>query len=284
MKGYFIVLLFVSFVLPSCSTLDIPTTEESLQTIHRISPQLAFTDKAIDVISMMLPSAVHITVNLKQAALNRFIKGITENRTDDLHVLLHKTSPLVSETKTILGLPYSNYIDLDSGFMTINVKEMRFTRFSGTRVDAVFALEGKGRIRASGRYMGIPGRTSPELELSLNDVVSFDLGLVEGNLQLRPVQKTVVLKTRMLVTLLEWKIPWSEEIDLQVADIVPAFTLPSTLRGSIQLPVPASTPGEKSVEYHERRIELFQTTVIFDDDALSLRTNFDIRNENGQRK
>lgn len=279
MKGYIIVLLFISFVLPSCSTLDIPTTEESLRTINRISPQLAFTDKAIDEISMMLPASVHITVNLKQAALNRFIKSITENRSDDLHVLLHRTSPLVSETKTILGLPYSNYIDLDSGFMTINLKEMRFTRFSGTRVDAIFALEGRGRIRASGRYMGIPARTSPELELSLNDVISFDLGIVEGKLQLRPVQKTVVLKTRMFVTLLEWEVPWSEEIELQVADIIPSFVVPSTIRGSIQLPVPASRPGEKSVEYHRRQLDLFQTAAIFNSDVLSLQTNFDIMKE-----
>jgi hypothetical protein len=246
--------LLPALLLGACSSVSLPSIEESNAVIDAAQRSVAASDSMIRRSASFVPRTRDVLLRIRRSALNAVIAPITQQRSDDLTVVFRATRPLVREQKSVLGIGYTNTLNIDTGRLVMNFKRMTFQRATGNRIDAFIELEGRGAISASGSYTGIPASASPEVELYLAGTITFDLVAEKGGLLLKPRPATLPLKAKFSVSLLQWKIPWYQEIPLQVTDLVRPLPVPMNFVTEIPFPLPANKAGEKKIEYVPHRL------------------------------
>ncbi len=243
-------------VLSGCAGLDLPTREQSLQSIERDRRRI---DSLTTVVNPLRPKGVpdrETSVTVPLGMINAIMQKLAGHRTDDIRVRFLRTVPLWKEDKNLLGISYSNQVNVDSGFVSVNLKSLRVLRLADGRLDLDVELEGTGTIQVSGRYTGVPASAQPGVQLYLRETVSFAVTADEqGMITMTPHPRMLLLKTKISIKLLDWALPWYQEVPLQVTDLIAPMRFPAALATDLPLPVPtdASTPGSMTVVPHSVR-------------------------------
>ncbi|MGB5072844.1 MAG: hypothetical protein WBQ23_01800 [Bacteroidota bacterium] len=244
--------------MSACSSIDLPTVEESNARIQRLKSDLAMAERpllAYEQQRFKLKRDMSTTID--PSMLNRILSGVAGSRSDDMRIDFPATRPLIEERTTVFGISYANRLDIDSGTVTLNLKKAAITGVRKGALRVFLELEGEGRIAVSGKYTGIPASASPRIELALRDTVTFYIKTgKDGALTLTPAKQKIILTATFHVNLLGWEIPWSEDTPLQLNEIVAPVTIPGMLSGAIRLPAPAKEFSRGRMEFVTVPIEI----------------------------
>ncbi len=272
--------LFYLFVAGCGSSLNIPTVEESERQIAGLRPLLDSLNGAITVQSASLPGGYDLISRTRISAVNGLLVGVTTRSSNDLHIDFLGTRPLWQETKSILGIQYTNYVDIDTGSLDIDLKRFLFTDFSNNIVNASIEIEGKGTVRASGAYAGVSARFTPQIQFYLNENIQFSLAAADSDyIRLEPVPKTVLLKTKITMQLLGIQIPYYNEIPLQTDQLIKPVLIPSAVRSEIIFPIPAARYGSGNLDFVKRFLRFSNSTASAEQNVLEYRSNIDFELE-----
>jgi hypothetical protein len=273
-----IILLTFALGFAGCSSIDLPTVEQSQKSINISKLQIDSLSSNIKMKRLALPAGNDVIVRINMNALNKIIEPIANNREDDIKIDFPPTKPVMSEDKSILGIKYTNYINVESGSLIANLKKFRFERMHLNKIGTTLEVEGKGNLSVSGRYMGVPASVSPEIYMYLFESVSLSLTSTKnGEIVLNPEQKGMILKTKFTVSLLGWQVPWYQEVPLEFTDMIKPLSFPIALKSEIQFPLPAKTFGDQKLEFAPYLLELSNSKVSAANNKLEYRTDVDFR-------
>ena len=259
--------------LISCNSYNLPPKEESVREIEQIRLKLGKLDAEINSkVSGRIEKDLHIVI--KQSAINNLLTKVANSRKDDLVLFFSRTIGLIKEEKSILNIKYSNYVNIDTGHISINLKKFTFDKIDNNRISGIFEIEGKGNISVTGKYSGIPASVSPDVELYLFENISFLISNnSNGNLILTPYPKTMKLKTKISINLLAWKIPWYQEVELQLTDLIKPLEIPVAISPEIKFPLPNEQAGKGNVQFTDYKVELKNTDIRLIPGIIDYQTN-----------
>ncbi|MBI5648252.1 MAG: hypothetical protein HY962_15075 [Ignavibacteriae bacterium] len=264
--------------LAACSSVHLPTVEQSRAETVRHAARLDSAEARVRAAGAVVPGGADLVTRVRMDALNRITRAFVYVRSDDVRLRFLPTRPLVKAEKSILGISYTNTLDIDSGAVVLNLAQFRFDRFENNRLEADLVIEGHGRIAASGRYTGIPASAKPDIDLSLNERIAFDVRATDtGTAVLKPVSRTLMLKARFTVTLLEWGIPWNQDIPIQLSEIMQPLVIPLALRTEVAFPVPSQKVNAGSFEFVPHLLEFSHASVSARSNVLEFRTAIGFR-------
>ncbi|KAB2923036.1 MAG: hypothetical protein F9K22_10065 [Bacteroidetes bacterium] len=274
-------LCIAAALLAGCgSSLDLPSAEESRASAADHRTRTAALDSSINAAAAGLPGGADIVSRTRLSAVNRLLDRVTAAGTKDVHVEFLATRPLWREETTVLGIPVVNHIDIESGRLDIDLKRFRFTGTDANTLTAEIEIEGEGRAAVSGRYAGVPASASPTARFYLRDSIRFVIAAADSDaVRLTPLPKTVMLKTKVSVSLLGWNVPYDREIPLSSTDLIRPVVVPSALRSEIVFPLPAAQYGEQRLEYVRRFISFTRSSVRTVNGVLEYRGTIDLTKE-----
>ena len=241
-------------VVCGCSSHKFPSEDDSMRKYD------LFLDKT-DSLSRLIKSKNNIT-NLIQVLnqdirltadigfINKLSSGIANQREDDLKLNFYSKQNFMKEEKSVLGINYTNSLNIDTGFVSINLKKFNFKSINNNKINSLIELEGKGFLKASGKYTAIPASASPDVDIYLYEPVSFVVKPDKtGNIAIYPEHKSLMLRTKFYINLLEWKVPYYQEIPLELTDMIQPILLPLTFGSQLSLPLPAQKFGKNNIEF-----------------------------------
>lgn len=253
------------FILSGCSSSSsqlFPPTEASLSTIATLRPQVDTLDARLNIITKRFPSLYNTTTRIRSESFNRLLDMYAEQRTNDININFLATSPLWKEDKSILGISYTNVVNIDSGSLSIDLKKFHIKWAMNNMVNVEVEIEGSGFISASGQYTGVSAKVSPNIHFYLNDFVVFTISSTDSQtILLTPQPKTLVLKAQVTLQLMQLQVPYYKEIPLQAKDIIQPLRFPAALRSEIIFPLPAATFGGQKFEFAKRTLDFTNTHV-----------------------
>ena len=262
------------------SSLNIPTKEESQNKITQFKPQVDTLDGAISIQTTFLPKGHDLISRTRESAINTLLARVANRSLSDIHIDFLATRPLWKEDKSILGIGYTNFIDIDTGKLDIDLKKFLFRDFTNNIVNAEIEIEGTGNLTVSGKYSGVSAGSSPQVHFYLNEQVQFVVSAADSvYILLNPAPQTVMLKTKITISLLGWDVPYYREIPLQVTDLIKPVFIPSALRSEIIFPIPASRYGEQRLEFVKRFLRFSKSSVRANDNILEYQSNIDFEKE-----
>lgn len=276
MKIFRLLTLFFSllYIISGCKSIDMPTIEQSQKMIDFYKPQINLADRNIDDKIKNLPSGNDLILRLSINPLNIILKTLANRREDDIKLIFYQSKNVVKEDKSILGINYTNYINIDTGSFSVNIKAINFSKFDRNIIEGRIEIEGKGAISASGKYIGVPASISPEVQIYLNEPVSFNLEATDsGYIVLKPRPAKLTLKTKFFFKLLEWKIPWGYDSQLEFTDIMKPMAVPIALNTEIQFPKPSKKAGSNQMEQIPYEVQLKNSRLITIDSKLEFRSD-----------
>ena len=263
--------------LLACKSIDLPTTEESQKKIDFCKPQIESIDANINSFKKNLPKGNDFVVRINMNAMNKVLNTLANNRTDDVNFYFLQTKPFMKEDKKVLGLSYTNFLNIDTGFVSLNLKKFRFDKFERNKIYATIEIEGTGNISISGKYTGIPASTSPDVNLYMIESIVFDvLPEKPGFIQLIPEKKTLILKTKFFVKLLEWKLPWYQETPVELTEMMQPIKMPISVQSDFKLPLPAKKFGNEKLEDATYLLDFKQVNVNTDKNQIEYKCNIEL--------
>ncbi len=272
--------LLALFIAGCGSSSSIPSTEESQRRIAQLKLELDTLDAQLAVVAAPLPKGNDLISQTRSSAINTLLARVANRSLSDIHIDFLATRPLWKEDKSVLGIGYTNYVDIDSGKMDIDLKNFSFTNFTNNIVNAVVEIEGTGTIRASGKYTGVTAGVSPQIHFYLSDQIQFVVTAADSDfIRLNPVPKTVLLKTKVTITLLGLNLPYYTEIPLQTAELIKPVLIPSAVRSEIVFPIPASQYGSERLKFVKRFLRFTKSSVRANNNILEYRRNLDFEKE-----
>jgi hypothetical protein len=269
--------LFLLLLFAGCgSTMNIPSTDDSKRTITVIKPQLDSLDAVINGQTRLLPKGHDLITQTHASAVNALLTNVTNATTKDLHIDFLATRPLWKEEKSILGVGFTNVVNVDTGALDIDLKKFVFTAMTGNTIVAQIEIEGSGVISASGTYTGVSASITPQIQFYLDEQVFFTVAAADSDyIRLNPVPKTVRLKTKTTIALLGWNIPYYKEIPLITTDLIKPILIPSAVAAEIVFPVPAAQYGSQRLQFVKRFLRFSRSSVRANNNELEYRSNID---------
>ncbi len=266
--------------LVSCSSIDLPTVEESDISIAQNTIKLNEIEKLIDSKTTFLPEGSNIEVTIRKDMINRILSVVSSNRKLDLSIIFPKTKNLLREEKKVLGIEYTNYVDIDKGQVNMDLKTLKFQKMQNGKIEATIEIEGEGEISLSGKNTGIPASITSGVNLYLKDNVEFEIeNAGNGNIVLKPLPKKLKLKTKFSIAFLKWNIPWREEIELEFDDIISPMPVPMSLATELELPIPAKSKKPGQFDYVPYKVEFKDVRINTIGDNLIWKANINIMNK-----
>lgn len=267
--------------LSACgSSIDIPSKEESQQRIVQLKQQLDTLDADIEPFIGAIPKGNDLISHTRTSAINQLLSRFANRSLADIHIDFLATRPLWKEEKSVLGIGYTNYVDIDSGKLDIDLKRFTFADFSSNIVNASVEIEGTGTIRASGKYTGVVAGVSPQIHFYLDEQIQFVVTAADSDyIRLNPVPKTVLLKTKVTVKLLGLNLPYYTEIPLQTGELIKPVLIPSAVRSEIVFPIPAAQFGSQRLQFVKRFLRFSRSSVRAHDNILEYRSDIDFDKE-----
>lgn len=260
MKSALIFLAFLSFI--GCSSVDMLTIEQSQKLIDKYIPQIEQNDKLINSKQLNLPTGKDVILSLGIQPLNIMMQSLATNRTDDINLYFGYSPNIIKEEKSIVGIKYVNFVNVDSGFVYLDLKSLKIDRFEKNKLFATIEIEGFGKVSVSGKFAGIPASISPDVQLYLIEPINFELLADKpGSITMKPMPKKMILKTKLKINLLGWDVPWYQEVPLEFSDLVRPMQFPIALKSEIQFPLPASKFGDNKIEYVPYLLKLKNSSV-----------------------
>lgn len=251
-----------------------PPTEQSQAAIDSLRPQLDSLETQISSVTNRYASPYSFVIKLKTDALDKILDAYAQYRINDIGITFLPTHPLWQEEKNTLGISYVNYINVDSGSLAIDLKKFRIKWAMNNMMNVEIELEGKGMLSASGQYTGVSASISPQIHFYLNDYILFSVRSTDSDaVTMTPQKKTLLLKTKITATLLQWTIPYYKEIPLQAEQMLQPIRFPVSLSSEIVFPIPAATFGSEKFEFVRRELRLSDAGVFAKNNILELHGN-----------
>lgn len=264
--------------LVSCGGLDLPETKESLDKIAVYSKKLRETQEEIKNLVDEKKFDKDIIIRIKKEPLNRILRAVAYGRDDDVTIKFPPTIGFVKEDKSLFGIKYTNYVNIDDGEIEMNLKKFQFEGFRENAIEALLEIEGKGFVEASGKYAGVGANVSPETELYINEIITLNASAGEGgDLILSPAPKDVSLKIKIYIKLLQWRLPVYHTINLKLQDLIKPIRVPAALASEIDLPKPAESYGDEKIRMEKYKLLLKNSAVKTESDVIELGANIDIK-------
>ena len=264
------VLGLLPLLLVGCSSIDLPTVEESRARIERRTAEIAAAEVPLGAYAQRYTSRSDGTVTVRGSVFNALFAALASSRSDDVLIAFPPTRPLVRERKSIFGISYTNHLDIDSGRVSLNLRSAQLLPIRGQRLRVLLDLEGEGRIFMSGKYTGIGATASPRIQLALRDTVALRVRAGEnGSMQFVPEPGIIMLEATLHVNLLGWEVPWTEDIALKATDILPPVSLPAFFGAEIKIPVPAASYGDRNYEFVARPVDIRDSRVVLEGDRMT---------------
>ncbi|GEM_PF-875041 len=261
-----------------CASVELPTLEESAASINRSEARIDSAETVLRGARGMPSVSRELTMRVRTAFFNKILGALAGTRSDDARITFLPTRPLMKEDKSVLGIRYTNHLDIDSGSLVMNLVRLQVESARAGRIEAALRIEGRGKIRASGRYTGLPASAEPEIDLLLDEKIAFDIRSTDtGTVVLSPLPKTVMLQTRFTVRLLEWGIPWKQDIPLQAAELLPPLTLPIAGQTEIPFPLPSEKSTDGNMEYQPHVTIFRNPSVSADKNVMEFGADIDFR-------
>lgn len=275
------IISFFGFFIGGCvSSLNIPTQIESRRTITRLQPQLDSLNMILATYSSSLPTGNDLITRTRSSAVNILLTQFSDRSLDDIHIDFSATRPLWKEERFILGMSYTNYVDIDTGSLDVDLKKFIFNKFSNNLIDARIEIEGTGSVKSSGIYAGVWGRVSPQIHFYLDESIQFIVTTANSDyIRLTPVPKTILLKTKISINLLGWSVPYYKEIPLRTTDLIKPLMIPSAVRSEIVFPIPAAYYGGERLEFIKRHLQFSRSTIRAHNNILEYRSDIDFVRE-----
>jgi hypothetical protein len=279
MKNVFIYCSLI--VLIGCgSSVNIPSKEESKKKIAEIKPLIDSLTLLIDRQTTLLPGGHDLISRTRVSAINMLLARVANRSLTDIHIDFLPTRPLWKEDKSVFGIGYTNFVDVDTGAFNIDLKKFLFTSFSNNIINAQVEIEGTGSIGVSGKYTGVSAHSAPLVHFYLDEEIQFNVSTADSDyIRLVPIPKTVILKSKVTISLLGWNIPYYKEIPIQSADLIKPVLIPSALRSEIVFPLPAAQYGGERLEFVKRFLRFSKSSVRANDNGLEYRSNIDFEKE-----
>lgn len=268
--------LIISGLMSSCKSVDLPSIQESEQKIAEYTKRIETADRAVKSIKTPVSKSGDMSLAVDMKMLNRIFDRIAFNREDDITLNFLPTKPLFTENASFLGVNYTNHINIEGGSIQVNLKKFRFEKFDRNKVNAILELEGAGKISVSGRYGPAGASANPEVNMYMFENIVFDIVPGQnGAVVLKPVPKKLKLKTKISISLLEWKLPWRHEITVELADIVKPIELDLALSPEISLPLPAQNFGGENVVFQPYFLKFGNSKVTASDNKFEMNAVID---------
>jgi hypothetical protein len=264
-------------VLYGCSSYKMASVEDSQKSID-INRWKNDSLEAILKPMLKIPEGNDLIMKMELGAINKILNKYAYNRPDDILLFFRKSKDFMKEDKSTLGIKYTNFIDIDTGFVSLNLKSLQMNKLHQNKVDGMIELEGKGFISVSGKYTGIPASASPEVELYLNEAISMELLPTDtGYVVLKPVPKDIILKIKFSINLLGWKIPYYQEIPLKFAEMMKPVGFPLAVNADVTFPLPAQKFGNGNIEMVPYQMIFKKTKVTGVNTKIEYRTDIDLK-------
>lgn len=267
----------ICFTLSHCSSLDLPTVKESEEKIQLLKPRIAALDTNINSIGEKLIVQHDIVMRTKMSVFNSILAALANNRSDDVKIVFNGNKPWMQEEKNLLGIKYTNSLNIDGGEINVNLTDFHFNSFEENKLSGEIHLQGNGKISISGKYLAIPASVTPDVEMKLDENIEFSLMSTDsGFIVLKPVPKMMHLQIKFFIKLLEWKIPWNQSQSFQLDQIIKPILIPTNINSSIQFPTLAQAPKEK-YSFITKPISIHDVIVTASQNVLEWRSNISFR-------
>lgn len=231
-----------------CKTIELPTVEQSEKFIQQYKANIERAEKAIISQEHTFPKGNDFIIQMNQSLFNKIFSKFSEDRINDIYIFFDKTPDLISENKNVLGINYKNFINIDSGIVILDIKKFNFKALKENSIESEIMIFGKGNISISGSHTGIKARATPDIELTLDESIAFDMITdLKNQLILKPKPKNINLNAKFSINLLSWKIPYSYNFQLKTAEIIKPIIMPLVFNTDIELP-PLTNQKNKSAE------------------------------------
>ena len=260
-KSIYVFFLF-SFVLFSCRSTKYPSIEESEAKVRQYSAQNYTLDSSIKSLFIQEPLNRDAQIKLSKNLINSLLQKLTSAQEKDISFVFLASPKIYNEEKSVLGIKYSNYVDLKGGKLDVNIKTLKILDFYSDKLTAQIELAGKGNLEVNGQYMGVPASAKPDVEIYLNEKVTFLLKPNnKGNLILKPESQTLMLKIKIAVKLLGWAVPYYKEIPLNLLQLVQPIEIPLNFPMYCQLPKPSDTPGSNQFVFKPYTVDFSNSSI-----------------------
>ncbi len=272
-KTHLFFLSVFSIICGGCSSIDLPSIEESDLKIRTFKPAIEAVDKNINMIGEKLLLDHDVVMRTRMSAFNSILSALVNHRTDDVQIVFNGNKPWIEEDENILGIRYKNYLNIDGGEINLNLTDFHFNSFTQNKLSANLRIEGIGKISISGKYTGIPASASPDVNLDLNETVEFTINTTDsGSIILKPVPKMINLHIKFYINLLAWKIPWNETQQFALESLIKPMTIPTNIKSSIQFPLLSQSPKEK-YQFESKPLFMWNTIVTTSQNVLDWRSD-----------
>lgn len=265
-KSCFLLFVITIPILISFKNTELPSKEVSIKKIEYFSKKIdSLCANSFNFENTFEKAETDLEINLDLNVLNRVLRRFAENRKDDIKLIFLSTKPLFTEEKNIFRIKYSNFINIDTGNFEVNIKSLKILYSSSQNIDATIELEGKGKINVSGKYTGIPVSANPLVEMYINEPIAFEVLPSKDEIIFKPLPKILNLKTRIIIKLLNWDVPYYQEIPIQMTDLLKPLRIKSGFLGEIALPIPSANIPNK--------FELKNYNVVFKSPKIKIEQN-----------
>lgn len=270
-------LFALGLLVASCSGVKYPTVVESQNKINALQPQIVKYDEYFNARNSNAGKILDVQTSISLPAINKILDKFVSNRTDDIVIKFNNTPKIFLEEKSTLGIKYTNYVDINSGTISVNLKSLKFDSFSGNVISGTIEVEGSGDIGVSGQYMGVPASVKPKVTLYLSEPVQFTIAPTGvGMVTLTPKPKQLKLKTKIAISMLSLNLPWYQEVPLKLEELVKPMQFPIAMQSDFNLPVPSSTFSSNQFEQVPYKFNMSETKVIADKNVIEFKTNVEL--------
>ncbi len=233
------IIIAATILLFGCASYDLPTVESSKRTIEAVKPELAANELFIKARRLRAPTDKNLALVLKKSAVNKLLQKLTERTDADLKIFFPTTKPLVKKEKSVFGIKYDNYINVEDGFLTVDAEKIEIVGSGDNALKIAIKLKGKGALSITGSNAGVKASVKSDVTATADEIVSFGVKYLEGgNIALVPLSGKLNLTIDFDIFLLNWDIPWSETIELDAEEILPEISLPLAISTRLYLPMP----------------------------------------------
>lgn len=244
------IMLIFCLVLVSCSSVKYPSIEESDAKINEYKGKMSLNAPFFNGIDSKFTAKSDLAVSVSMKSLNNILEKIAYQREDDIVIKFAYSPKIYVEEKSTLGIKYTNYVDIKSGNINVNLKSIKFESFSNNVISGSIEIEGKGDIEAGGSYLGVGASIKPMLNMYIKEPVKFDVLTADsGFIIIKPQAKEMTMKINIKINLLGLNLPWYQELPLQLKDLVKPIKIPVSFNTDFQLPVPAEKYGKNQFTF-----------------------------------
>jgi hypothetical protein len=253
----------------------VPSVDELEGRAARLERQLGQAEMVIDRYGERLNTASDLSLELRITLINQVLRKVCGASDRDASVRFLPTRNLIRETRSILGIGYTNVVDVDSGHVDLDLARFEVLDAKDGRFSVLVDIVGKGVIAVSGRYTGLPFIAAPDVSVQLRDTLSFDARKAEGDvLILTPRPATSALRIRFSRRILSWDVGYDHDIPVEVARVIPPIPVPISLHTLFDVP-PTPVSGNVRIDFtlDDAAIGIWDDRILFRSDLHTRRVN-----------